>query len=144
MGCWGVEEGSSRCWCTGGGMTLPPDTAALVERLQSRLARADEAEAGRKALIVRFDTDYSPEADEAIRGANNEQMAAKAMLAADAVHSLPSLLATIEAQARRIEGLREALTNVSYEAEREHGGLVHLKRAVAVAARANRARDEGL
>lgn len=42
---------------------------------------------------------------------------------------------TIEAQARRIEALEGALTNVRYEAERKNGGLVHLKRAISVATR---------
>lgn len=88
---------------------------------------------------------------------------ANAKLAVDAVNALPDLLTTLEAltqenarlkavskdhfrNAQRLAGevakrdvenarLREALEVIKAEAERENGGWVHLKRAIAVAAR---------
>lgn len=60
---------------------------------------------------------------------------ANMQLVVAAINALPGLLGTIEAQARRIEVLEGALTNVRYEAERKNGGLVHLKRAISVATR---------
>jgi hypothetical protein len=43
---------------------------------------------------------------------------------------------TIERQASEIERLRGALTNIQIEAEREEGRWVHLKRVIAINARA--------
>jgi len=43
---------------------------------------------------------------------------------------------TLERQAAEIERLRGALTNIQIEAEREEGRWVHLKRVIAINARA--------
>lgn len=50
--------------------------------------------------------------------------------------------ARIEALEGENRRLREAVSNVQYEADREHGGLAHLKRAISNAARAALAEDK--
>lgn len=59
----------------------------------------------------------------------NKEMRSNAALIVAAVNALGPLCDEVEA-------LRKALQNIKYEAERENGGFVHLKRAIAVQTRA--------
>jgi hypothetical protein len=54
----------------------------------------------------------------------------------DALIARHVLLDTLERQAAEIERLRGALRNIQIEAEREDGRWVHLKRVIAINARA--------
>ena len=64
-----------------------------IERIEAMIARAAKAEVDRKALVQKYNVDFSPEADAEIRKANNEKMVAEALLSAAAVMALPELLA---------------------------------------------------
>ena len=140
-------------------MTQTTD-AALVERLRKRLAdaspqpwayrpkeyddwgmirspeRHSDLIGPYQPIVARgHDSEATEEQQSAHRKAKTDPYGPNALLITDAVNALPGLLDTLDAQARRIEALEGALANVRYEAERENGGLVHLKRAISVATR---------
>jgi hypothetical protein len=73
------------------------EIAGLVERLRALMNRTEAAVQHRRALTVKYDTDYSPEADAEIRLANDERDTARALLSAAAVDALPTLRSAVDA-----------------------------------------------
>ncbi len=106
-------------------MTQTTD-AALVEPTQEDRHAADQMIRGADLSTLNRYEQYVAEAFASHRVASMAAGRQETLAAAD----------TIETQARRIEALEGALRNVRYEAERDNGGLVHLKRAISVATRA--------